>query len=322
MKATINIKLLLVLLLLSFFCVAQNLVPNGSFEIYTTCPDGASQINKATPWYDPTGASSDYFNACDTGYANVPYSSMGYQQARTGVGYAGLFALNWFYDDGREYIQVKLNSVLMQDSCYLVEFYSNLHNHIDYAINRLGAYLSNTAVSTVGPGSVMSYTPQIISAFFLTDTLNWMRIAGYYKANGGEQYITIGDFKPFTTGDTLNIGNDTYPGAYYFIDDVTVEKLSGCDTTLSVPDYTNGKMFKLYPNPNNGNMQLDYSLNTIDKGDITIYDIAGKLIYKYELDAAASQIIISHTGFNNGIYFYRIKVNERIVQSDKLIIIK
>jgi len=318
-----NIVFYTLFLLFTFKLSAQvNLVPNSSFEIYSTCPDGLSQINKATPWYDPTGASSDYFNVCDTGYANVPYSSMGYQQARTGVGYAGLFALNYFNNDGNEYIQVKLNSVLMQDSCYLVEFYCNLHNKVDYAINKLGAYLSNTAVSTMGSGSVMSYTPQIVSTLFLTDTLNWMRIAGYYKANGGEQYITIGDFKPFTAGDTLNTGNDTYPGAYYYIDDVTVEKLSGCDTTLSVPDYTNNTMFILYPNPNDGNMLLDYSLNTSDKGELTIYDIAGKLMYKYSLDASANQIIISHQGFNNGIYFYRIKVNNQIVKSDKLIIIK
>lgn len=81
--------------------------------------------------------------------------------------------------------------------------------------------------------------------------------------------------------------------------------------------------FNIFPNPGNGNMQLDYSLNATDKGDITIYDIAGKLIYKYELDASANQIIISHNkGFNNGIYFYRIEVNGKIVISDKLIIIK
>ena len=93
----------------------------------------------------------------------------------------------------------------------------------------------------------MSYTPQIISTLFLTDTLNWMRIGGYYKANGGEQYITIGDFKPFTTGDTLNTGNDTYPGAYYYIDDVTVKKIVGCDTIDTVQEYNNGMIFNLYP---------------------------------------------------------------------------
>ena len=49
---------------------------------------------------------------------------------------------------------------------------------------------------------------------------------------------------------------------------------------------------QVYPNPNDGNMMLDYSLNSTDKGEIMIYDIAGRLIYKYELDASANQLII------------------------------
>lgn len=301
---------------------AQNLVPNGSFEIYSNCPDGLSQINKATPWYDPTGASSDYFNVCDTGYANVPYSSLGYQHARTGLGYAGLFALNWFYDDGREYIQVKLDSVLIADSCYLVQFYCNLHNNMDYAINRLGAYLSNTAVSNVGPGSVMSYTPQIIYTLFLTDTLNWMRIAGYYKATGGEKYITIGDFKPFSTGDTLNIGNANYPGAYYYIDDVSLEKLPRCDTTLSVSDYIDNSLFKLYPNPNDGNMVLEYQLAENENGMLIIYDITGKAMGAYKFSGNTSKIAIDASVLNSGVYLYDVFINDSKLKTDKIIIAK
>lgn len=80
--------------------------------------------------------------------------------------------------------------------------------------------------------------------------------------------------------------------------------------------------FVIYPNPNDGNMMLDYSLDIMDKGEVLIYDIAGKLIYKYKLDASANQIIISHEEFNNGIYFYRIIVNDKIVKSDKIVIIK
>src|SRR5688572_17362556 len=50
----------------------QNLVPNGSFETYTQCPNNSSQIYFATPWKGPTTNSSDYQNACSPGQ-NVPY---------------------------------------------------------------------------------------------------------------------------------------------------------------------------------------------------------------------------------------------------------
>ncbi|CAN5315767.1 hypothetical protein BH10BAC1_BH10BAC1_20580 [soil metagenome] len=44
----------------------NNLVPNGSFENYSSCPTGIfGQINRATPWFQPnypyagSGGSSD-----------------------------------------------------------------------------------------------------------------------------------------------------------------------------------------------------------------------------------------------------------------------
>ncbi|MFY9310168.1 MAG: T9SS type A sorting domain-containing protein [Bacteroidia bacterium] len=81
--------------------------------------------------------------------------------------------------------------------------------------------------------------------------------------------------------------------------------------------------FTLYPNPNDGNMVFDYSLlDENDKAELDIYDIAGKLLYKYELDISDNQLSISHKGLNNGIYLYKIKINEQIVKSSKLIIIK
>jgi hypothetical protein len=43
---------------------AQNLVPNPSFEEYSICPDGTSQIDRATHWM-PFRHTPDYHNACD-----------------------------------------------------------------------------------------------------------------------------------------------------------------------------------------------------------------------------------------------------------------
>lgn len=52
-------------LLIANFSFAQvNLVPNPSFESYSTCPDGSSQLYKATPWFNPALGSPDYFNVC------------------------------------------------------------------------------------------------------------------------------------------------------------------------------------------------------------------------------------------------------------------
>ena len=58
-------KIILIFFLLSGFVKSQNLVPNWSFETYTVCPNGNSQLPSATPWFAPTTNSSDYYNACN-----------------------------------------------------------------------------------------------------------------------------------------------------------------------------------------------------------------------------------------------------------------
>jgi hypothetical protein len=297
-----------------------NLVPNPSFETYTGCPTGGSQINLATPWSGVTTNSTDYFNMCGTIGYNVPFCGASYQNAKTGGAFAGLWVINGYGSNYREYLQVKLDSTLKQDSCYLVNFYCNLDNTTN-GINRIGAYLSSMAINTVGPGLVLSYIPQIVSSQFLTDTLNWMCVSGYYKASGGEQYITVGNFNTDIATDTLHNIDGTYNGSYYFIDDVTVKKIAGCDTTAGITEYSSYILFNLYPNPNNGTMTLEYSLSANEQGEFIIYDLTGKLITHYELDNVNNQLIISNKQLTNGIYFYHIKVNSKIVRNDKFIII-
>jgi hypothetical protein len=82
------------------------------------------------------------------------------------------------------------------------------------------------------------------------------------------------------------------------------------------------RKIKLYPNPNNGNMQLDYSLNEGEAGILKIMDVTGKLVASYVLENSKTNIAISEAALQNGVYFYQIIVNGEVVNSDKLVIIK
>jgi hypothetical protein len=80
--------------------------------------------------------------------------------------------------------------------------------------------------------------------------------------------------------------------------------------------------FKLSPNPNNGNMVLEYSLAENEKGLIAIYDLKGELITQYALNNSVNKLAINREELNNGIYFYKIIINNKIVKTDKIVIIK
>lgn len=235
----------ILLLILIVKVHSQNLVPNYSFESYTNCPTAGGQINYASPWYDPTGATSDYFNACATPtFVGVPFNvnNLGFQQAHSGNAYAGLFTLNGGSNNFREYIQVAINDSLINSRCYYIEFYVSLANPEAYASNNIGAYLSSAPITT-SPPNILPYSPQILLTGnpVITDTLNWVKIYGVYNALGGEKYITIGNFSNITNTDIVINDTSTFytiqdTSSYYYIDDVSIFEIknvdSGNDTTL------------------------------------------------------------------------------------------
>ena len=176
----------------------------------------------AVPWTG-TNNSTDYFNSCAPPCSiSVPcQSSISFQYAKTGDAFAGMWFLNGSGMVYREYLQTKLLDTLLPSMCYKVSFFLNNHNSTKYAVNNFGVHLSNNSYTTTwGPPP---YIPQILgfNNEIINDTLNWIEISGLYIANGGEEYITIGNFSDNANTD-IDTGNGISLGAYYFIDDVSV----------------------------------------------------------------------------------------------------
>ncbi len=187
-----------------------------------------SQIGLAVPWLG-TNNNTDYYNSCaPSAPLNVPYAGIGFQYARTGNAFAGQWFMNGYGGNYREYLQVQLTNTLATGDCYLVKFYvSNQGTGLKYAINNFAAYISSSSFATTGSPAT-SYTPQIylVNNPIIKDSLNWREIGGIYTAAGGESYITIGNFKNDANTDTLSTNYGSYSGGYYFVDDVSVEKIT------------------------------------------------------------------------------------------------
>ena len=111
------------------------------------------------------------------------------------------------------------------------------------AHNNIALNFSSALTTTVSAGNTVNL-PMHIYKFgnpIIADTLNWVEIMGIYKANGTEQYITIGNFKDdaSTNIDFTRFGISPPFSAYYMIDDVSLEPIctpfwSYRDTTLSI----------------------------------------------------------------------------------------
>jgi hypothetical protein len=202
-----------------------NLVPNPSFESYTACPVNNGTIVQTGNWYNPNGGSTDYFNSCvpANGTFGLPQNYAGSQSAyNNGAAYAGVVAcMSAGGPSYREYLQTQLISPLMAGQTYYLSFYVSAAEIDGVVTADFGAYLSATALSQVTPFN-FTVTPQVANppGQFLNDTLNWTLISGSYVAAGGEQYITIGNFKDdaSTSRDTVDFSNPYI--CYYYIDEV------------------------------------------------------------------------------------------------------
>lgn len=221
-------KIVVLIILIQYLGLsAQNLVPNPSFETYTACPTVGGQLNTASPWYG-TNADSDYYNSCASPPLNVPYAGLGFQYARTGSAFAGQWLFNGI--NYREYLQVALTSSLVANDCYLVKFYvCNQGAGLKYAIKNIAAHISMGGYSTNSVGSpATSFSPQVylVNKPLIKDSLNWTEVGGIFTAVGGENYITIGNFKNDPNTDTVATNYGTFYGAYYYFDDVSIEKIT------------------------------------------------------------------------------------------------
>lgn len=237
-------SLTFILFLVSFFALGQNnLVPNPSFEDYTSCPDFASQLNRAAPWFNPNLGTPEYFNACATvnSYMSLPAGTTGhFQYPRTGNGFAGIYVFRTDIQNMREYIEVELTEPLQADKCYYLEFYVNMPNDHAFACDGIGAYVSSGELTSTNANPFM-VTPQVQHTMgdLITDTLGWTKVSGYFTASGGENHLTIGNFKNDASTTRTQINQNVWytSSAYLYVDDVTLvlhelEVELGSDTTF------------------------------------------------------------------------------------------
>lgn len=249
-----------------------NLVPNPSFEEFNICsgyslPDSSESVfNGVKYWFiskkNYLSRGGEYFNACANVYTGqeagdwgVPKNYCGYQLAKTGQGYMALHLLDYDYWNRNKKtpgIATKFTSTLFKDSIYKVSFFVSLGDYTPVA--NIPNNLAFSLWSTDYFGAFIGYNdhygidstmiPQIMNSKnrFLDDTQGWMEVSGLYKANGGEAYITIGNFVYNTDSSNFrmerqgsNSNFDDLKVNSYYLDDISVVSV-GFEASNSIMD--------------------------------------------------------------------------------------
>lgn len=288
-------------------------------------------INTAKYWYSPCNTSPDYFNFCGNAYnypsqSTIPISCYGYQFPRTGDAFAGIGTYIVNGSDSvhyfAEYISVKLIDTLKAGHCIYAEFYMCLADICEFGINRLGLYVTPTTFTTSLGSFTNTIQPQVEfdSTLFYTDTLNWVKIGGYFTAQGGETYLTIGNFKDGSHVKKINLSSafttpcgmpSDHHFAYVYIDDVM---LYDC-TDVGIQNLENDHSVSLYPNP--ANIEVFIKTGDKDQLHLMVYNVIGEL----SLDKmVANKQSIDVKSLSPGTYIYRISNSNGTLKTGKLMI--
>lgn len=287
----------------------QNLIPNGGFENYSQCPTANTQIALAIPWDGTmsgatTGPTPDFFHSCaGSGPMSTPLSSFGLQNPHGGDGYVGIVQWSQNLDDFREYLQVQLTEPLVADKCYELTLYVSVSGRKSgYATAELGAYFGGIALTqlTWGPLPVV---PQLDNlGGLITDTLGWTEVSATFEAQGGEQYLVIGNFHyDASTTVVFQYPNPPLPGCYYFIDDVSLEEINMECTPLGVSDISDAERL-VYPNP-----VIDWATfgpTSSGSTSVTVRDKTGRLVIEHVYRGTVA-LNLSH--LPGGLYFFEMR---------------
>ena len=180
---------------------------------------------------------------------------------------------------------------------------------------------SNSICDTI----IISY-PFPVSSFSYTDSS--LTVSFSDSSTGATSWLwDFGDGK----NDTIQNPIHTYTDTGFYNVCLTVYNNCSSDTlckiiridsvVTNIKEYLLKKAVKIYPNPNNGNFQINYQLSEGQKGELTIFNIMGKKLFTYPLVNETDNLKISKSDvLKNGLYFYQIVINNHIVTTEKLLI--
>ncbi|HLG04370.1 MAG TPA: T9SS type A sorting domain-containing protein [Bacteroidia bacterium] len=277
------------------FSGAQNLLLNPGFEDSLQCPSGSGAfVNYVAVWTKPSYGSADYF------YAGCPIAPND-EPPHGGNAYGGIIV----YDPAniREYMTGHLSAPLVAGTTYAVSFYVCLHSSSMEAINEIGAYCTATNISYANANPII-LTPQIQGSTPYTSQNGWQLVQGTFVATGGEQYLIIGSFVPYSMMTFTTVQTTGWGDVYYYVDDVCLAvETQSCEGPTGIAPTANTRFVSVFPNPSASNTTLKFTNADSEVFSLSVFNSCGEMVfYKPALNTA--EVEIQRDGLAGGLYYY------------------
>ena len=215
-----------------------NIVPNHSFEQYSTPPIGwfykGSDFTKLMKfWSSPTISSPDAYGQGVRVPSHWKRNGFGNAKAKDGESYIGLTLFGC--DNGkphcREYVQARLIEKLVVGQEYYFEFYV-MKKENSLEINNISLGFSTEKISEKNEDCLnvefLIENKKIVES----NQRGWTKVAGNFKAESASNFMLLGNFH--TDKQTVSKrSSNSLNYAYYYFDKVLIKKIP---PILEVPE--------------------------------------------------------------------------------------
>lgn len=224
--------------LLQNVLIAQNLVKNGSFEEGFTC-DGTTEIIKEVDSWKAVAGSPRFFNPqCPLSKESKTYiQGKQMPSANTGQVYAAMGI-----DIEGEYLQSEFTKPLEKDKIYLIKVRVRVPTRFcNKGIDELGVVVAAQPFEATKDYRKIDTTSLKLknnAKTAIKQTHVWEELTVKYIGQGGEQYITIGNF---SDNNQENLAaREKGECTYLYLDDVWVEEFK----EITLKGYSKGQQLK------------------------------------------------------------------------------
>ncbi|MDX1406767.1 MAG: OmpA family protein [Saprospiraceae bacterium] len=209
----------------------QNLVPNGSFEAYSSTPlgwfyTGADFTRVVKFWESPTAASPDVYGP--KVFVPSQWKEKGFGEATAHNG-KSMIGLTLYGCEGgkphcREYVQIQLTEPLVVGQRYALSFWTT-HLPRSMRINHLGAAFVRDRIASPLDEALHLQPRLAASGVIACPDGRWHQIESIFTADSVMSYLILGNFSTDADTEVNPAPASPLPYAYYYIDDVVLRKL-------------------------------------------------------------------------------------------------
>lgn len=299
--------------------MAQNLVPNGDFELHRmhTFISLLNSLENIKYWTTPNKTNPDYHNG-DVNFVGRQKPHSGYYYVGVGMSSKSISSPIDFV----EYISIRLNKSLKSGQVYCISMFVSRSDKTQFAANGLDYFLSPNSIKSKGSGffSLVDYkTFAYAGDSILRSKKDWMYVCSYFVAQGNERYLTIGYFNQNTKLYKIDKGKANYIDTYYYIDDVSlveIEDSTECDCAYKKEVKETNEFEIADSNIRKQTIVLDNVYFELNKAELlpNSQPALQKLLTFLKSDTSISIQIVGHTD-NTGDELENIRLSEARAKS-------